>query len=185
MGRRGEVATIETSGGPFTLVVAEGAVVASGWTRDVGGLLAAVHPSLRPDDLATLAADAAPRGEDDVLARAVAAVRHYDAGTDPDAPARVPTRAVGGAFREAAWRAMRSIPPGEHLSYAALAARAGRPAAVRAAGGACATNPVPLFVPCHRVVRSDGSLGGFAYGLPLKRHLLEAEATWARAHPVS
>ncbi len=71
---------------------------------------------------------------------------------------------------------MRSIPPGQTWSYARLAAEAGRPTAVRAAGSACARNLVAPFVPCHRVVRSDGSLGGYAYGLDIKRALLAHES---------
>jgi AraC family transcriptional regulator of adaptative response/methylated-DNA-[protein]-cysteine methyltransferase len=67
------------------------------------------------------------------------------------------------------------IPPGETLSYAALAARAGKPGAARAAGTACGANPVALLIPCHRATRGDGSLGGYAYGLAVKRELLERE----------
>jgi methylated-DNA-[protein]-cysteine S-methyltransferase len=70
---------------------------------------------------------------------------------------------------------MRQIPPGETWSYAELAAKAGRPQAVRAAGQACARNLVAPFVPCHRVVRSGGSLGGYYYGLAVKRWLLDHE----------
>jgi len=82
----------------------------------------------------------------------------------------------GTAFQQAVWRELSSIPPGETLSYAALAARAGRPNAVRAAGSACGANPVALLIPCHRARRGDGSLGGYAYGLPIKQALLEREA---------
>jgi methylated-DNA-[protein]-cysteine S-methyltransferase len=61
------------------------------------------------------------------------------------------------------------------VTYTGLAARAGRPAAVRAAAQACARNPAALFVPCHRVIRSDGTMGGFRWGVPVKRWLLEHE----------
>jgi methylated-DNA-[protein]-cysteine S-methyltransferase len=70
---------------------------------------------------------------------------------------------------------MRDIRPGEPITYQAFAARAGRPAAVRAAAGACARNAAALFVPCHRVVRTDGGLGGYLWGLPVKRLLLTHE----------
>jgi len=70
---------------------------------------------------------------------------------------------------------MRQIPPGQTWSYAELAAKAGRPDASRAAGSACARNLVAPFVPCHRVVRSDGTLGGYYYGLPVKEWLLAHE----------
>lgn len=84
----------------------------------------------------------------------------------------------GGPFLQRAWDAMRQVPPGRTLSYRELAAAAGSPAAVRAAGSACARNLVAPFVPCHRVVRSDGSLGGYYYGLSVKETLLAHE----RAH---
>jgi methylated-DNA-[protein]-cysteine S-methyltransferase len=104
-----------------------------------------------------------------------AAVAAYLAGEVGSLDA-VAVRQPGGPFRQAAWRAMRAIPPGQTWSYARLAAVAGRPAAVRAAGSACARNLVAPFVPCHRVVRSDGSLGGYAYGLDVKRALLAHES---------
>lgn len=102
------------------------------------------------------------------------AVSRYLAGelTALDA---VRVRQPGGPFRQAAWEAMRAIPPGETVTYAELARRSGSPAAVRAAGSACARNLVAPFVPCHRVVRSDGSLGGYAHGLDVKRALLDHE----------
>ena len=70
---------------------------------------------------------------------------------------------------------LRKIPPGETRSYAQIAAAAGSPKAVRAAGSANGANCVAVLIPCHRVVRSDGSLGGYAYGTEIKRHLLERE----------
>lgn len=82
---------------------------------------------------------------------------------------------ASGPFVHAAWNALKRVPPGKTVSYAELAARAGRPRAVRAAGQACATNPLPLFVPCHRVLASGGGLGGFSCGLAWKVHLLESE----------
>src|SRR5690606_41781722 len=75
-----------------------------------------------------------------------------------------------------AWAALRRIPPGRTLPYTRLATAAGRPAAVRAAGMACARNPVSLIVPCHRVVRADGALGGYRWGVEVKRWLLNFEA---------
>lgn len=81
----------------------------------------------------------------------------------------------GTAFQEAVWDALRAIPPGETRSYAEIAAAAGRPGAVRAAGSANGANPVAVLIPCHRVVRSDGSLGGYAWGDAIKRELLRRE----------
>lgn len=82
----------------------------------------------------------------------------------------------GSPFRKLVWQALRTIAAGHPISYAQLAALTGRPAAVRAAACGCATNQIPLIVPCHRVLRSDGSLGGYAFGLELKRRLLDHEA---------
>ena len=81
----------------------------------------------------------------------------------------------GGAFSQSSWRAMRQIKPGKTISYADLAAKSGSPAAVRAAGSACARNLIAPIVPCHRIVRSDGSLGGYGFGLPTKIWLLKHE----------
>jgi len=80
------------------------------------------------------------------------------------------------AFQQVVWNATRSIPYGEVRSYAWVAKRIGRPGACRAVGGALARNRFPVIVPCHRVVASDGTLGGFGGGLGLKKHLLSLEA---------
>ena len=105
----------------------------------------------------------------DLVRRTVAAV---DA---PERPHDLPLDVKGTAFQEAVWRELSRIPPGETLSYAALAARAGRPNAVRAAGTACGANQVAVLIPCHRARRGDGSLGGYAYGLDRKARLIEGE----------
>lgn len=82
-------------------------------------------------------------------------------------------------FRREVLDVLRAVEFGERLTYTALAARSGRERAVRAAASACATNPVPVVVPCHRVVRSDGSLGGYRGGLPAKETLLALESVAA------
>jgi methylated-DNA-[protein]-cysteine S-methyltransferase len=87
----------------------------------------------------------------------------------------VPVRQPGGPFMQRAWIELRAVKAGGTDSYAGLAVRAGSPRAVRAAGQACATNKVAPFVPCHRILRTDGSLGGYAYGLPVKEALLVHE----------
>ena len=74
------------------------------------------------------------------------------------------------------WEALRTIAAGSVRSYAEVAAQIGRPDAARAVGGACAANPVALLVPCHRVLRSDGALGGYRWGTEIKAALLTAEA---------
>jgi AraC family transcriptional regulator, regulatory protein of adaptative response / methylated-DNA-[protein]-cysteine methyltransferase len=101
--------------------------------------------------------------------RVVAAVDDPASGRD------IPVDVRGTAFQEAVWRELRKIPPGETRSYAEIAAAAGKPSAVRAAGSANGANHVPVLIPCHCVVRSDGSLGGYAYGLEIKKKLLERE----------
>jgi AraC family transcriptional regulator, regulatory protein of adaptative response / methylated-DNA-[protein]-cysteine methyltransferase len=105
-----------------------------------------------------------------LAARVVAEVE--TPGRDRDLPVDV----QGTAFQEAVWQALKAIPPGESLSYAELAAQVGRPGAVRAAGSACGANPVAIAIPCHRVARSDGSLGGYAYGLDRKLALRRRES---------
>jgi AraC family transcriptional regulator of adaptative response/methylated-DNA-[protein]-cysteine methyltransferase len=104
--------------------------------------------------------------------------RTVDAVNAPERPHDLPLDVRGTAFQEAVWRELSRIPPGESLSYAALAARAGRPSAVRAAGTACGANNIAVLIPCHRARRGDGSPGGFAYGLERKAALLEREG-WA------
>ena len=103
------------------------------------------------------------------------AVTSYGDG-DPTALDTVLVDQPGGPFHQLAWQAMRAVPAGSTTSYAGLAAAAGRTTAVRAAGSSCARNLIALFVPCHRVLRSDGSLGGYLYGLHVKEQLLRHEA---------
>jgi AraC family transcriptional regulator of adaptative response/methylated-DNA-[protein]-cysteine methyltransferase len=93
----------------------------------------------------------------------------------PGRDAALPLDVRGTAFQEAVWQALKTIPAGETRSYAELAALAGQPGAVRAAGTACGSNPLAVVVPCHRVTRSDGGLGGYAYGVERKRALLARE----------
>lgn len=88
---------------------------------------------------------------------------------------KLPLDLRGTPFQLAVWAELLKIPKGETISYAQLAAKLGKPKATRAVGTACGTNPIPFLVPCHRVVRSDGSLGGFAFGLPMKEQLLARE----------
>ncbi len=88
---------------------------------------------------------------------------------------RVPWRTVGTDFQQAVWRALLDIPAGETTTYAALAARIGRPTAVRAVGHANGANPVGVVIPCHRVIGSDGTLTGYGGGIERKRWLLEHE----------
>jgi methylated-DNA-[protein]-cysteine S-methyltransferase len=87
----------------------------------------------------------------------------------------VPLAPVGTKFQQAVWTALRAIPYGQVRTYAELADEVGQPTAARAVGGACGSNPIALFIPCHRVIRADGTLGGFGCGMERKRWLLEHE----------
>lgn len=104
----------------------------------------------------------------DVVAAVEAPVHGFD---------HIPIDVKGTVFQEAIWRELRKIPAGETRSYADIAAAVGKPKAVRAAGSANGANNVAVLIPCHRVVRSDGSLGGYAYGLPIKEELLKRETS--------
>jgi methylated-DNA-[protein]-cysteine S-methyltransferase len=165
-------ATVATPPGPFTVIVGtdddgRDVVLASGWTADVADLLPVIHPTLRPaeservDDLPVL----------DV-------VEKFFAG-DVRAIDDVVVRQRSGPFLQEAWDVRRTVPAGHPDTYAAFAARCGRPAAVRAAANACARNAAALFVPCHRVLGTGGGLGGFRWGTPVKRWLLDHEAEHA------
>lgn len=94
----------------------------------------------------------------------------------PGRASDIPLDVQGTAFQERIWAELRKIPPGQTRTYAELAAAAGHPRAVRAAGSANGANSVAVLIPCHRVIRSDGSVGGYAYGADIKAELLAREA---------
>lgn len=94
---------------------------------------------------------------------------------DIEAISAINVRQDGSTFSQSAWKAMRKIKAGKVLSYADLAKRAGSPDAVRAAGSACAKNAIAIVVPCHRVVKTGGAIGNYAYGLEVKEWLLRHE----------
>lgn len=159
-------ATTDTPVGPFTAVVdADGAVLASGWTADLGTLLPVIHSALRPTAVEE-------RTELGTVTRAIADFHAGEIGAIDD----IVVRQRSGAFVEHAWDVLRTVEPGKPVTYTEYADLSGRPAAVRAAAMACARNAAALFVPCHRVLRLDGSLGGFRWGLAVKEWLLTHEA---------
>jgi len=164
-----KLTTVTTPDGPFTILVESGAVLASGWTGSSEAILARLAPGERPDEVEPVASD------DPAVRFAVDAVQAFYRG-DLAAIDRVPVHQSGTEFRRGGWLRLRAIPAGAPLSYAEFAAALGRPSAVRAAASICATNAPALFVPCHRVLRGDGRLGGFAWGLDVKRSLLAREA---------
>lgn len=158
------VHTVQTPFGAFTLIVDEQQrVLAAGFNTTAPQLTLRMHPSVRPT---RSVAGVASAGE---------AVAAYLEG-ETDAIAHVTVVQRGTALQQQGWATLREIEPGEPLSYAQFAERLGRPTAVRAAASICARNAVALFVPCHRVLRADGSLGGYAWGEDVKRGLLEWES---------
>ncbi len=94
----------------------------------------------------------------------------------PSIGLRLPLDVQGTAFQERVWRALREIPPGSTVSYAEIAERIGSPKAVRAVAQACATNHIAVAIPCHRVVRRDGDVAGYRWGVDRKRELLRRES---------
>ena len=156
------IQTIDTPDGPFTILAdGDGAVLASGWTDDRDRILGRLR--VPPTDVTDGPTDAA------------AAVHAYYDG-DLAAIDSVTVAQHGTVLQTAGWRALRRIDPGHPLTYTEFAAELGAPGAVRAAASICARNAPALFVPCHRVLRSDGTLGGFAWGLDVKQRLLRREA---------
>ena len=123
-----------------------------------------------------------PRAEivadDAALADTVRAV--LDFLDEPKQALGLPLDLRGTAFQQLVWRTLTRIPPGETRSYAEVAAMVGNPRAVRAVARSCATNPVALAVPCHRVVGKDGTLTGYRWGVPRKQALLQRETAAAR-----
>jgi AraC family transcriptional regulator of adaptative response/methylated-DNA-[protein]-cysteine methyltransferase len=117
-------------------------------------------------------AELVPAGDSmsELCERLVGVADHGEDGRD------LPVEVRATDFQWRVWRAMREIPPGETRSYSELAAMAGHPKASRAVGTACASNPVCLLIPCHRVVRADGSIGNYAWGIERKERLLQTEA---------
>jgi methylated-DNA-[protein]-cysteine S-methyltransferase len=116
----------------------------------------------------------AVEGDSPVLVQAACQLGEYFAGTRTGFT--IPLDLRGTPFQLDAWQRLEDIPYGETVSYAEQARRVGRPRAVRAIGAANGSNPVPIVLPCHRVIGSDGSLTGFGGGLQVKRALLDHEA---------
>ncbi len=127
------------------------------------------------------------REDPPAFAGAVAQLREYFAGRrrafDLPLRPRTPSGRPGTGFQQEVWARMAEIPYGQTVSYGELARRVGRPAAFRAVGAACGHNPLPIIIPCHRVVGSDGGLTGYGGGLEIKRRLLELES--GRSAPVA
>lgn len=134
----------------------------------IGGTPSSLERDLRREFPA-----ATVRPGDTSLRRWVAALTRHVDGSSPDID--LPLDMKGTAFQWKVWEALRAIPYGETRTYREVARSIGAPNAARAVGHACATNPVAILVPCHRVIREGGGLGGYAYGLAVKKSLLESE----------
>jgi methylated-DNA-[protein]-cysteine S-methyltransferase len=155
-----DATTLTTPTGSLAVLATDGVVVAAGFgtveqmAERVGDGVAVTQRS----DLGS-------------ISRALAAYFVGDLAAMDDIPVEQP----GGDFFQAAWKVMREVPAGETITYTELAERVGRPRAVRAAGSACARNRIAPFIPCHRILRADGQVGGYYYGLAAKRWLLDHE----------
>lgn len=155
---------LDTPDGPFAILADDAdRVLVAGWTDDTDAVLARLRPAHHPSSVQP--------GE----TRAADAVREYYAG-DLGAIDAVEVVQFGTPLQQRGWAALRGIRPGQPLTYTGFATALGSPAAVRAAASICARNAPALFVPCHRVLRGDGTMGGFAWGVEVKRRLLEREA---------
>ena len=149
-----------TTLGPLLVAATERGVCRVAFDEDEAALLARFPNAIIEPGGAAL---------EDLARQVVAVVEGRASGAD------VPLDVRGTAFQEAVWAELARVPAGETVSYAALAARAGKPGAARAVGSACGANPVAVVVPCHRALRGDGSMGGYAWGLERKRALLARE----------
>jgi methylated-DNA-[protein]-cysteine S-methyltransferase len=154
-----DATTLTTPVGELSLLARDDVIVAAGFAPVV------TMAARMPDEPLVVRRD---------LGRLSAAVAAYFDG-DLRGLDDLPVAQPGGDFHQAAWKVMREVAPGETITYAELASRAGNPNAVRAAGSACARNLIAPIVPCHRIVRTGGALGGYYYGLPTKQWLLTHE----------
>jgi methylated-DNA-[protein]-cysteine S-methyltransferase len=159
-----EATTLTTPTGSLAVVARDGVVVAAGF-----GTI---------EEMAARVEDSTPTRRRDLgpITRALSAYFDGDVAAMDDLAIDQP----GGDFFQAAWKVMREVPAGETITYTELAERVGRPRAVRAAGSACARNRIAPIIPCHRILRADGTVGGYYYGLAAKSWLLEHERKHVR-----
>lgn len=158
------IQTLDTPDGAFTILAdSRQRVLSSGWTADPAAIIGRLAVAHRPETIVEGETDAAD-----------AALAYYSG--DVTAIDSVAVAQTGTDLQLAGWAALREIEPGAPLTYSSFAVRLGNPRAVRAAASICARNAPALFVPCHRVLRTDGTLGGFAWGLPVKESLLARES---------
>jgi methylated-DNA-[protein]-cysteine S-methyltransferase len=159
-----DATTLTTPTGSLAVLARDGVVVAAGFAS-IEEMAARV-----PD------CEAIERRDLGQISRALSAYFDGDVAAMDDLAIEQP----GGDFFQAAWKVMREVPAGQTITYSELADRVGRPRAVRAAGSACARNRIAPIVPCHRILRADGNVGGYYYGLAAKTWLLEHERRHGR-----
>ena len=144
--------------------------------------ISAVYLGERDSDLAAALRKEYPRAEirqgSEEHSKWVRAIVRHLAGSNPQLD--LPTDVVATAFQRRVWEALRAIPMGATRTYSQVARAIGQPSAIRAVAHACATNPAAIVVPCHRVIRTDGTLGGYRWGLERKRSMLENERRAAK-----
>ena len=155
-----------------------GAILVASSTKGVASILLGDDPDPLVRNLQDRFPNArligADRDYENLVARVVGFVETPGSGLN------LPVDVRGTAFQRRVWQALQAIPVGKKVTYAEVARRIGSPKAVRAVAGACAANNLAVAIPCHRVVRTDGSLSGYAWGVERKRVLLDREATQCR-----
>jgi AraC family transcriptional regulator of adaptative response/methylated-DNA-[protein]-cysteine methyltransferase len=156
-----------------------GAILVAATGKGICAILMGDDPNQLVRDLQDRFPAADLRGADPQFERTVAQV--VGLVEAPRIGLELPLDVRGTAFQQRVWQALREIPAGETVSYAELAERVGLPAGARAVAGACAANPVAVAIPCHRVVRNDGSISGYRWGVERKQALLERESLAGRA----
>lgn len=150
------------------------------WIQAEAAPSLALHIAATPAGICAIRFDppppeGAPSSHNPLLAEALSQLRAYFEGRLREF--QLPLDMAGTDFQLRVWRHLQTIPYGETRSYSWIAEAIGRPAAVRAVGAANGANPVPIVVPCHRVIGADGKLVGYGGGLPLKKRLLALEKT--------
>lgn len=157
--------TITTPIGPLTLVASDGVLRAASFTDQPGEVHARLDAASRQRELVGATGDLGPITD---------AIRAYFDG-EVHAIDSLPVEQAGNTWFQSAWKVMREVPAGSTLTYRELAARVSDPSNARVAGFACASNQIVLVVPCHRIVRTGGTLGDYYYGLDVKSWLLRHE----------
>ncbi|GAB3457027.1 bifunctional DNA-binding transcriptional regulator/O6-methylguanine-DNA methyltransferase Ada [Massilia terrae] len=173
-------ATFRTGGSGETIRFAVagcslGAILVAATGKGICAILMGDDPDALVRDLQDRFPRAELQGGDAGFERTVAIVVGFV--ESPGIGLDLPLDVRGTAFQQRVWQALREIPAGQTVSYAELAERVGMPAGARAVAGACAANPVAVAIPCHRVVRNDGSISGYRWGIERKQALLEREGS--------